>query len=80
MKRIVLGTHPWTSLLGLTAGVLVYLQQLIESGQNDVWKIAIAVALYFLGRVASDAGISQTSTQTTTTTDAQTDSIQEKAS
>jgi len=71
MKKVLLGNHPLTSLLGLAAGVLVYLQQLIESGQNDGWKIAIAVALYLLGRLASDANISQPSTeQSTSTTDA----------
>jgi len=64
MKKLLLGNHPWTSIIGLVIGSLTYLQQLLESGQNNGWTIAIAVAIYLLGRLASDASSSSTATST----------------
>jgi hypothetical protein len=68
MKKLILGNHPWTSIIGLTIGVLVYLQQLLEAGQHNAGTIIIAIAVYLFGRLAADAKIN-TGTDTTTNTE-----------
>lgn len=55
VAKIVLGKHQITSILGIIAGALVMLQQFFTSGETDWKKIALAIAIYVLGRVAADA-------------------------
>lgn len=60
VSKAVLGTHPLTSILGIVGGALVMLQSFYAQGESDWKKIALAIAIYVLGRVAADASGSTT--------------------
>lgn len=59
MKSIFLGSNPVTSIIGYIVAGLTVAQDLIQQGETSAWKIALAVALAVLGRVASDSGQQQ---------------------
>jgi len=53
MKKI-LGESWHTTLAGLLVAGLMVAQDLINQGVTSPWKIALAVAIVVLGRVAGD--------------------------
>jgi hypothetical protein len=53
MKKIF-GESWHTTLAGLLVAGLMVAQDLINSGVTSPWKIALAVAIVVLGRVAGD--------------------------
>jgi hypothetical protein len=50
----ILGASWKTSLAGFIGGMAFLFQDLFEKGETDMYKIAVAVAMFILGRVAGD--------------------------
>lgn len=50
----ILGASWKTSLAGFIGGLAYLFQDIFEKGETDMYKIAVAVAMFILGRVAGD--------------------------
>jgi hypothetical protein len=48
------GVHWKTSLLGLMSGCGLILQDFMERGVTDIYRILVAICVYLLGRFAAD--------------------------
>lgn len=53
MKQLF-GTDWKTSVLGLLAGSVLILQDFAQQGETNVYKIALGVLVYLIGRFAAD--------------------------
>jgi hypothetical protein len=49
------GVHWKTSLLGLLSGCSIILQDFMERGVTDIYRILVAICVYLLGRFAADS-------------------------
>lgn len=43
-----------TTFFGLMAGVMIVIQDFLEKGESDAYKISLGVAVFLIGRFASD--------------------------
>ena len=43
-----------TSLLGFISGMSILIQDYVERGVTDIYRILLAISVYLLGRFASD--------------------------
>ena len=50
----IFGVHWKTSLLGLMSGCGIILQDFMERGVTDIYRILVAICVYLLGRFAAD--------------------------
>ena len=50
----IFGIHWKTSLLGLLSGCGLILQDFMERGVTDIYRILVAICVYLLGRFAAD--------------------------
>ena len=50
----IFGVHWKTSLLGLMSGCGIILQDFMERGITDIYRILVAICVYLLGRFAAD--------------------------
>lgn len=54
-KNLFIGAHGTTSYMGMIAGVLTFLGDYLQNNSTVTFKgIAVALALYLLGRVSAD--------------------------
>ena len=55
MKKIFIGDSPKSTYAGIAAGALYAALPYLQSGTVDWKNVAIAVALYILGRLSGDS-------------------------
>jgi len=48
------GSNWKTSLLGLLSGSAIILQDFMDRGVTDIYRILVAICVYLLGRFAAD--------------------------
>lgn len=53
--KSVFGDNWKTSFWGIVAGVMIVIQDFIEKGETHGGKIALGVAVFLMGRFASDS-------------------------
>lgn len=51
------GLHWKTSLLGFISGISILIQDYVERGITDIYRIILAISVYLLGKFASDSKI-----------------------
>jgi hypothetical protein len=54
MIKTIFGSSPYTTIAGYIVAGLMIAQTMIESGVTNPWRIALAVGIAILGRVAGD--------------------------
>lgn len=50
----IFGNSWKTTILGIIAGAMIVIQDFLEKGETDKYKIGLGVAIFLLGRFASD--------------------------
>ena len=50
----IFGSSWKTSIFGVIAGAMIIVQDFIEKGETNGYKISLGVAVFLLGRFASD--------------------------